>query len=111
MRFAAETATGPIVGDRAGSGEPALVLHGGPGLSDYTEGLADELGECFSTIRYQQRGNAPSLHGDADPIPGQAAADSAELIEGGCFELVEECGHFPWIERPGTVAAAVERVR
>jgi pimeloyl-ACP methyl ester carboxylesterase len=36
------------------------MLHGGPGLSDYTEGLAAELGSMFDTIRYQQRGLAPT---------------------------------------------------
>ena len=28
-----------LVGSRAGTGAPTLVLHGGPGMSDYTEGL------------------------------------------------------------------------
>lgn len=41
-----------------------VVLHGGPGLSDYTEGfadlLADELGDAWTLVRYQQRGLAPS---------------------------------------------------
>ncbi len=55
-----DTPTGTLVGAREGSGPPALVLHGGPGLSDYTEGLAAELAPIFDTIRYQQRGLAPS---------------------------------------------------
>src|SRR3989442_15839316 len=55
-----DTPTGTLVGARQGSGPPALVLHGGPGLSDYTEGLAAELAPIFDTIRYQQRGLAPS---------------------------------------------------
>jgi pimeloyl-ACP methyl ester carboxylesterase len=58
--FAVETDAGRIAGWRAGSGPPALVLHGGPGLSDITEELAAELADRFSTIRYQQRGLAPS---------------------------------------------------
>jgi len=37
-----------------------LILHGGPGLSDYTTSLADELVEGFTVYRYQQRGLAPS---------------------------------------------------
>ena len=41
-----------------------LLLHGGPDLSDYLEGLgdllADELGDAWSIVRYQQRGLSPS---------------------------------------------------
>jgi proline iminopeptidase len=48
------------VGWREGSGPPVLVLHGGPGLSDYTEPLADELVDSYTVYRYQQRGLAPS---------------------------------------------------
>jgi pimeloyl-ACP methyl ester carboxylesterase len=51
---------GLISGWRAGSGEPVLILHGGPGLSDYTTSLADELVDGFTVYRYQQRGLAPS---------------------------------------------------
>ncbi len=43
-----------------GSGPPVLVLHGGPGLSEYTEALAGELDDGFTVYRYQQRGLAPS---------------------------------------------------
>jgi pimeloyl-ACP methyl ester carboxylesterase len=52
---------GSIVAWQAGDGPWALVLHGGPGLSDYTESLADELSDAYSAVRYQQRGLAPSV--------------------------------------------------
>lgn len=58
--FRIETPAGSIVGRRKGTGPPALILHGGPGLSDYTEGLAAELADVFETFRYQQRGLAPT---------------------------------------------------
>lgn len=58
--FAVERDEGVIGGWRAGSGTPALVLHGGPGLTDVTDGLAAELGDGVETFRYQQRGLAPS---------------------------------------------------
>jgi pimeloyl-ACP methyl ester carboxylesterase len=51
---------GVLVGARGGDGLPALVLHGGPAIPDYTEGLADELSGLLSATRYTQRGVAPS---------------------------------------------------
>jgi pimeloyl-ACP methyl ester carboxylesterase len=57
--FEAPVEGGILRGERDGTGEPALVLHGGPGLSDYTQPLAAELSEDFATIRYQQRGLEP----------------------------------------------------
>ena len=258
MRFTVETAAGQVVGERSGSGEPAFVLHGGPGLSDYTQPLAEELATRYATIRYQQRGLEPStadgpftveqhvadavavldglelesawlvghswgahlamhvavahadrtlglvsiaavgavgdgglaafevelgrryegrcgkplaedtpleeywpdyfalpaeappmppmhlssdvyaktfasvrehldrrtleralpalhlpalfVHGRDDPIPWAASAATAELVEDARLEILDGCGHFPWLERPGAIAAAVERV-
>jgi pimeloyl-ACP methyl ester carboxylesterase len=50
-----------IVGRRAGSGQPVLLLHGGPGLGfDYLRDLAEELAEENDVAWYQQRGLAPS---------------------------------------------------
>jgi proline iminopeptidase len=51
---------GGISGSVSGEGPPVLVLHGGPGLSDYTPSLDAELAG-FSVIRFQQRGLAPSV--------------------------------------------------
>jgi pimeloyl-ACP methyl ester carboxylesterase len=50
---------------RRGAGPRCLVLlHGGPGLSEYTaelgEWLADGLGDDWTVVRFQQRGLAPS---------------------------------------------------
>ena len=30
-----------------------LLLHGGPGMSDYTESLADELEDGYTVTRFQ----------------------------------------------------------
>jgi proline iminopeptidase len=57
--FTITTATGPIAGSESGQGPALLFLHGGPGLSDYADLLAPELGG-WRTIHYQQRGLAPS---------------------------------------------------
>ena len=61
-----------IVGRRAGSGPPVLLLHGGPGLGfDYLRDLADELAHENDVVWYQQRGQAPS----APEGPYTVAAD------------------------------------
>jgi pimeloyl-ACP methyl ester carboxylesterase len=49
-----------LVGHRSGNGLPALLLHGGPGLSDYMGPFAHELDGLFETFRYTQRGTPPS---------------------------------------------------
>ena len=58
--FVVSVPGGSLTGWRAGSGPPVLILHGGPGLSDYTEPMAAELVDGFTVYRYQQRGLAPS---------------------------------------------------
>ena len=60
--FQAPVSGGTIVGWRsADAGPPALLLHGGPSLSEYLDSLARELAGLMTTARYQQRGLAPSL--------------------------------------------------
>jgi proline iminopeptidase len=61
MTFTAETAHGPITGYEGGdpAGPAVLLLHGGPGLTDYMELLGPEL-DGWRAIYYQQRGHAPS---------------------------------------------------
>ena len=51
---------GNLVAWRSGSGKPALILHGGPGVGDSHEGLAAELDGLYECVRYQQRGLSPS---------------------------------------------------
>lgn len=52
--FTINTPTGPIAGSEFGHGPALLFLHGGPGLSDYADLLAPELGG-WRTVHYQQR--------------------------------------------------------
>ncbi len=61
--FQVSIAGGVLCGHRGGDGPPTLLLHGGPALTDYTEGCAHELAGLFSTIRYTQRGTPPSTVG------------------------------------------------
>lgn len=58
--FTASVPGGVITASQTGSGAPVLLLHGGPGLSDYTAPLTAELDDAFTVIRFQQRGLEPS---------------------------------------------------
>ncbi len=50
--------------------------------------------------------------GGASPIPwGQAARASAEISPRAFLTIVPGAGHFPWVEAPGCVQAALERLR
>jgi pimeloyl-ACP methyl ester carboxylesterase len=59
--FEAGVTDGVLSGWTSGTGDPVLLLHGGPGLSDYTEGFAQELAGDYTVHRYQQRGLEPSV--------------------------------------------------
>jgi proline iminopeptidase len=51
---------GELIGVRSGTGRPLLVLHGGPGMNDYSDWFAAELAG-WDAFRYTQRGVAPSV--------------------------------------------------
>jgi proline iminopeptidase len=91
--FRVETPAGSIAGTRVGQGPPALVLHGGPGLSgEYTEPLALELADIFDTIRYQQRGQEPTTV--REPYTVEAHVDDATaLLDGLGIERAWIIGH------------------
>jgi pimeloyl-ACP methyl ester carboxylesterase len=73
--FRAATEGGELVGwVRDAPGQPnALLLHGGPGLSEYLDTLAAELDGLVTTARYQQRGLAPSVVDGDISIEGHIA--------------------------------------
>jgi pimeloyl-ACP methyl ester carboxylesterase len=83
---------GVLVGHRGGEGPPALVLHGGPAVSDYTKGLAGELAGFFSTIRYTQRGVSPSTAGGPYTIESHAA-DALAVLDHFGIERAWAVGH------------------
>jgi pimeloyl-ACP methyl ester carboxylesterase len=91
--FEADTGAGLLAGWEAGEGPPLLLLHGGPGLSDYMSLLGAETAG-WRSIGYQQRG-----------IPPSALLPDAEVVVG------PGAGHLPWHERPGCVASALSAVR
>jgi pimeloyl-ACP methyl ester carboxylesterase len=49
------------------------------------------------------------VHGDADPLPVRTSTESAALIPGAVVATIPECGHFPWLEKPAELRAAIER--
>jgi proline iminopeptidase len=48
------------------------------------------------------------VHGEKSAIPVSSTRRTAELVPGAQVVVVEDCGHFPWVERPGSVRDAVE---
>ena len=48
--------------------------------------------------------------GVASPMPSTASTDSAAAIPGAWTQVVDDAGHFPWLEQPGSVRAALQRL-
>ena len=72
---------GRIVGWLSGDGPPLVLLHGGPGLSEYLAGLAAELAPAFTVFRYQQRGLEPSVTNGDRSVEGHVA-DLVRVLDG-----------------------------
>ena len=93
--FSAVTPDGEIVGwlrESGGGHANALLLHGGPGLSEHMSSLAEELDGFVNTARYQQRGLAPSaLTGDAS-IEGHVA-DAVAVMDSLGWQKPVVIGH------------------
>ena len=77
---------------RQGSGPPVVVLHGGPGLSEYTQALVGELDDAFTVHRYQQRGLAPSTTSGPFDIETHVA-DAVAVLDGFGLERACVVGH------------------
>jgi pimeloyl-ACP methyl ester carboxylesterase len=74
-----------------------------PEMADGLEGVAAELAKGH--ILYA------SLAGAGSPIPwGQASRATVELSPRASLSVLGDAGHFPWIERPGCVGAALQRL-
>jgi pimeloyl-ACP methyl ester carboxylesterase len=50
------------------------------------------------------------LAGAASPMPVTASTDVADRIPGAWADVIDGAGHFPWMERPGCVRAALDRL-
>jgi len=51
------------------------------------------------------------VRADQSPFPSTASTETAARIAGAWVEVVAGAGHFPWLERPGCVAAVLRRLR
>ncbi len=83
---------GVLQGWRRGDGPAVIVLHGGPGLSEYTESLAAELDDGYRVTRYQQRGLAPSTTDGPFDIE-TAVADALSVMDATSEEPLYVVGH------------------
>jgi pimeloyl-ACP methyl ester carboxylesterase len=82
--FRVSTDGGELVGwlrDGNSEAPPMLLLHGGPGLSEYLKPLADELDGLSPIARYQQRGLAPSVASGARHVE-RHVADAVDVLDG-----------------------------
>jgi pimeloyl-ACP methyl ester carboxylesterase len=91
-QVAIEVDGGVLDAHYGGVGIPALLLHGGPGLPDYMEGCAAELGRLFTTIRYTQRGVAPSTAGPPYSVESHMA-DALAVLDTFGLEQAWAVGH------------------
>ena len=90
--FRAPVPGGEIVGWVHGTGPPALLLHGGPGLSDYLSDLADELAPVMTVARYQQRGLEPSVVVGDRTVEGHVA-DAVAVLDALGWDRAWVIGH------------------
>ena len=91
-QFAAPVEGGSLGGSRSGAGPAVLVLHGGPGSSDYTEGLEAEIAGRCTLVRYTQRGVEPSLERGPYPVE-QHVADALAVLDALGLERAWLLGH------------------
>jgi proline iminopeptidase len=110
VRFEVTVPGGILAGVRGGRGDPLLVLHGGPGLSDYSGMLADEL-TGWDALRYTQRGVDPSTTSGPFTV-GQHVSDAVAVLDqhgiGAAVVLGHSWGGYLAMQ---LAAAAAERVR
>jgi pimeloyl-ACP methyl ester carboxylesterase len=84
---------GSLGGWVAGSGQPVLLLHGGPGLNySYLDDLGGELAEEFRVASYQQRGLEPSSLEGPHTI-AQSIRDAIAVLDGLGWSQALVVGH------------------
>jgi pimeloyl-ACP methyl ester carboxylesterase len=77
-------------------------------------GLIGEMGEGLDEVAAAlATGSVPYgvVAGAGSPIPwGQAARTTAELSSRAFLTVIPAAGHFPWLEVPGSVRTALQRL-
>ncbi|HEY6539161.1 MAG TPA: alpha/beta hydrolase [Candidatus Dormibacteraeota bacterium] len=81
-----------IAGWRSGAGPAVLLLHGGPGLSEYMDSLEPELVDGYTVVRYQQRGLDPSTLAGPFDVASQAK-DAIAVLDHLGYDRVTVVGH------------------
>lgn len=91
---------------------PNPIVHIGPqGSIDANASLAAHYGAKTLERRLPDvRLPALFVHGELDPLPLRSSTATAALIPGARVEIIEACGHFPWLERPGELRRRVRSV-
>ena len=69
---------------RQGSGPPLVLVHGGPGLSDYLGPVASMLADRFTVLRYEQRGCGRSTGAGPNTVAAALADLEALRLRFGC---------------------------
>ena len=89
---------------------PNPIVHIGPASSSETNASLVEHYARRTLERALRRVRLRALfvHGELDPLPVRSSYATAALIRGAEVVTIPECGHFPWLERPGELRRAVE---
>lgn len=92
------------------SAPPHLPLRIGAECSADTNASIARHFELGTLERGLPAARLPALfvHGALDPLPLRASTDTAALIPGATVDTIPDCGHFPWLERPGELRRALE---
>jgi len=48
------------------------------------------------------------IHGDYDPIPVESSRKYSEMLTNSSFQLLKDCGHFPFIEKKEETLSSIE---
>ena len=85
------TTPGGLVGWATGSGPELLLLHGGPGMTNYMESLLPEL-DGYRVASFQQRGVAPSTLAGPFDVP-TLRDDVIDVLDALGWEAPAMIGH------------------
>ncbi len=89
---------------------PSPVRHIGARSSTETNASIAEHFAKGTLARELPKVRLPALfvHGELDPVPVRASIETAALVPGARVKTIPDCGHFPWLERPGALRRIIE---